>query len=318
MVLLVKLSRNVTEKERKKLLLLLRKHYRNCTIKNDHWSKRGRLLIEGDLELDPTEYQGIWKVIKIEVEREIKTLKNTIQIITDYIVKTKVTLENIELDIWKGVPFHSKAITDRLSKRSSQIKTEKHEATDTRVFIEIRKISTGMEIRLGKVLSRYNFISFQDVALALISPRTKQEIADFLRLSIMFKCPVYISYEKRENEIKDLMKKAKEIAAGHSKAKIILVGSNKEILDLREQKYNLIGFSLWSHKSEKQFLQIISNRSERLLLIFGNEDDGIPGTLREQLKLFHLGPHSSEPLKASQAACYALGLISAERIVPSS
>ena len=43
--------------------------------------------------------------------------------------------------------------------------------------------------------------------------------------------------------------------------------------------------------------------------ISGNEQTGLPLFVHHQIPIFHIGGYSSEPLRASQAASYALGTL---------
>jgi len=310
---LLKLSRNVVESERRQLKkklerMLKREKTAKFKVMDDPWSKKGRILIEGFITREIIDFPDVWKVIELNTAGKIvHTLKDTTDLINDYLDTDSHGFDEsgLEIKIHRNVPFHSKAILDRLNRKTPGEK---------RAYFEARKTVRGIEIRIGRILTSYNFISIPNVTLALISPRTKQEIADFIRLSIHFGVEVIISYETRENEIHDLMKKAKLIALGYQKAKIRLVGKNDEIF---KDDYMPIGFSLWSHSTEKDMIKYITEipPGKRLLLVFGNEDRGLPGKLREQLgRIYHLGPASSEPLKASQAASYALGVIAGQNL----
>jgi tRNA(Leu) C34 or U34 (ribose-2'-O)-methylase TrmL len=77
-------------------------------------------------------------------------------------------------------------------------------------------------------------------------------------------------------------------------------------IDIIKNNYEIIGFSMWG-KDTLESLTKVSNKKK--LLIFGNEKRGLlKSTMESCFKVIKIGS-SSEPLRATQAASFALGYI---------
>ena len=94
---------------------------------------------------------------------------------------------------------------------------------------------------------------------------------------------------------------AKKIVKGYEKCKVEVYPTTvKAIAGL-----NAVALSLWGDKGEP-FL-----RAEQVdALVFGHEERGLKLSTQKACKaVVHLGPKSSEPMRATQAAAYALGVM---------
>ena len=88
--------------------------------------------------------------------------------------------------------------------------------------------------------------------------------------------------------------------------------STIESLINKRSSSKFYGFSLWGDSPIADLnkkIQSSVQSSTEILFLFGNEETGLPLWIREKIPIFHIGQKASEPLRASQAAAYAFGMM---------
>ncbi len=184
------------------------------------------------------------------------------------------------------------------------MKTSSEREKDSRTFI------LRLGERLENLKSHYVSILEKKPILVLYSPFTVQEISDFFRLSLTFKTQVILTNENNEAE-KLIEKTKKSLFKGIDKIKFSIIESLSELMKQRKNGI-FIGFSLWGASSIIDLPKELSLRSKitkQIFLVFGNEEQGLPMFIRDLIPMFHIGTHASEPLRASQAAAFAFGIL---------
>ena len=82
-----------------------------------------------------------------------------------------------------------------------------------------------------------------------------------------------------------------------------------------KSKNQTFGFSLWGTSPITELITKIKGiktqipSKNMINFIFGNEETGLPLKIRDQISIYRIGTQASEPLRASQAAAYALGTL---------
>ena len=221
-----------------------------------------------------------------------------------------------------SVPFHKRAIRERLQKKGISIIKQAPDS-NTSVFscyIEAKLVDEDIFVRIGKSVAyqgsliNSNPLPF-DVQLILYSPNTAQEIADFFRLSMVFGCEIVIS--KENGKLKGLLQETKAtLYKGIDKIKYQSIESLKAYISEQEET-TFCGFSSWSRQGEPEFLQFVKYlasdmtnpvKEKQLALIFGNEKGGLHYRIQKSIQVFKLGA-VSEPLRSTQVGAYGLACI---------
>ncbi len=330
-LILIKLARFITSDEQKYLAKDIKRVLNPITtsyrISYDEWGAKKRILVEVELEKtrirelgqNLLEQPGIIAVIHFSprfYNWESSSLSPLInQISTFLTIYNQNATYSLDFRTIGKVPFHKKAIIDRLRKNNFEF----HSHSKFHLYIEIRsfkeKNTQNLQTRIGRkfipeVFSKENLqISPQ---LVIYSPYTEQEIADFFRLGLVFKLPLIFTDENKN--IQGLIKRTqKTYFKGISKVSHKIIPSLEVFI--KNNVGRSFGFSLWGTKSVHDLpsiIQPITNQDKEkpiINLIFGNEQIGLPLFVHNQIPMFHIGGYSSEPLRASQAASYALGTL---------
>jgi len=254
----------------------------------------------------------VWQIISLLEENSYKSLKQVVTHISQ-LSRADQTLQ-ITCHFLKGARFHEQAFRDRWKKIDGRPFTLN---APVHYYLEVRETA----YRLGKIVVLNHITPTYpplNVVLVLQNPRTRYEIADFIRLGIMFNCPIRLTCDNQPAAVVlALLQHAKAIMKGWQKTQIEVLPTLAEAI----QDTIPLGFSLWSHKNEYtlfQYLQQLFDTSisephpglPPLALVFGNEQEGLSLQARKLLpQRVHLGPPSSEPLRASHAAAYVLGIL---------
>lgn len=293
-------------------------------VKPDPWSSL-RLITDKPIFDKPY----VSNVIELKETFFPKTISETVDHLKKYEIK------DINAKIWDTVPFHRKAIVDRFLKKSKFIKTGKI------IYIEAKPGTNRPEpeVRLGIILDERNsrllgdnsrtpnkfddkkkininkkeqsFSSFKKNMpgtqihpdLLIESPKTIGEISDFVRLSKTFKMKVYIS-TLNDPDCARAISEFKNLNT-FEKADVEIIQFSDDL----KKEYLLVGFSLWG-KDKVSSLSNLNIGSKRLLFIFGNEKRGLKKSTMDMCdRVIKIGENSSEPLRATQAAAFALGYL---------
>ena len=119
-------------------------------------------------------------------------------------------------------------------------------------------------------------------------------------MAIVFKVPLRISTENDTRTV-HAISDAKKIVKGHEKCKVDVYKTTKQAIE----GLDAVAFSLWGDKHETYL-----KKNKVDALVFGNEERGLKLDSQKACKaVVHLGPKSSEPMRATQAAAYALGIM---------
>ena len=324
MMYIINLSRFVSINEKKEIMVEIKKQ--GIDVKPDPWSSL-RLITDKPIFNKPY----IANVIELKETFFPKTLAETVDHLRLYDIK------DINAKIWDNVPFHRKAIVDRFLKKSKFIKTGKI------IYIEAKPGSNRPEpeVRLGIILEDRDPRSlgansrtpnkFDDKPkvdnrkeqasspfkksaqgsaiypdLLIESPKTIGEISDFVRLSKTFKMKVFISTLNDP----DCARAISEFKSLNSfeKADVEIIQFSDDL----KKDYVLVGFSLWGKDKVSSLYSLNSGtKNKKLLFLFGNEKRGLKKSTMDICdKVIKIGDASSEPLRATQAAAFALGYLS--------
>ena len=213
----------------------------------------------------------------ITIKEPIATLSNYTDNASSFFLMTK---------IFKGAKFHDHAFRERWKKMFSDREISK--SAQIHYYLEVK----DKFYRLGKII--HPFVEYtnnrfsNNFTLVLQSPKSKNEIADFLRLGVAFSCRICFSCDEQEKEtLVNLVNKGKQIIKGWNKTSIEIFDTVEEAIgDLHP-----IAFSLWTRKNEQDYIdhikkigEIENNKAKKVALVFGNEQEGLSLLAR---KLIH-------------------------------
>lgn len=284
---LLNLARFVSYNEKKDIFRDLKNN--GYQVSNDAWSYR-RLILNKPIKGKPY----IASLVELKETFVQDSLSQTIDRLEKYKIK------EIKPKIERNVPFHAKALTDRYLKKS------KYDASGETIYLEARMEKGRVAVRIGFYLEdkeesfkEEKQIEYPDIAIE--SPFTLGEVGDFLRLSKTFKMRVYIFTLNDPDCLLNIQNFLKENS--FDKGNITVV---KDIDSFRND-YEIIGFSMWG----KDGIESLTTKSDKKkLLLFGNERRGLlKASMDKCNKIIKIGASSSEPLRATQAAAFALGYI---------
>jgi len=261
-------------------------------VHSDPFAPQRRLLVEGEATGKLFEVEGVSQVIPIYAEQKTKTLSEAAKLVADAAKKKKLVSFTIRAKLFGDVPFHEKALRERVRKKI------KHSAGRV-LYVEAHKGHDGVYIRVGLPTQFHTDVKAPSI-LVLESPKTPHEIADFLRLAIVFKAQLRISIG---GDLRTLhaLQEAKNLVKGHEKTTVTTYKHTKDAI----AGLDAVAFSLWGDKGEEWL-----SKNHVDALVFGNEERGLKLSTQKECKaVVHLGPRSSEPMRASQAAAYALGVL---------
>ncbi|MHA1976889.1 MAG: TrmH family RNA methyltransferase [Candidatus Hodarchaeales archaeon] len=328
--LLVKLARFVTHKEQetigRDLAHTLRRLSIHVRIVDDTWGSRNRLLIHlrettklssdiRDIILQNPGVNSLVVFLEEYFEFETVSLSQLLTYLKEYASnKTENNDININYQAFGRVPFHRKAILDRL-KRKGIIHNSN---ARYQLYLEVKQGNQTKDnkipiiVRLGEKISPISPTKTITTppTLILYSPYTIQEIADFFRLALTFNTPVLLTDEN--NLVKKVVEQVESTYfKGISKVTFEIVASLNSLLQENEEN-SFYGFSLWGSHPISELPEMTASHgenTEKIFFVFGNEENGLPLEVRKLIPMFHIGDKASEPLRASQAAAYALGIL---------
>jgi tRNA(Leu) C34 or U34 (ribose-2'-O)-methylase TrmL len=298
---LIKLARFIDFEEQEQINAEIQKIINSQTIQHN---KR----IEFTTKLNEIQLQKIKKIKGINSIHKIIAQKKTqnMKELTEFIIHNSVV--GVELKIEKGLPFHAKALNDRLKKQKFEL------IQGNNYLIEIKKYKTEIltvimqnielnELNADKNIQKLLPNKKSDLLFILVEPKTKNEVADFMRLSEIFQVKLILidSSPHAKQLLNEASERVKSIKSNKLQVKII------NSLEKAIQEYYAIGFSLWGNQSEKKLIEL---KNKKIALIFGNEKKGLPLHTRNLVKeMIRLGPKSSQCMRSSQALAYALALL---------
>ena len=138
--------------------------------------------------------------------------------------------------------------------------------------------------------------------LLIESPKTIGEISDFVRLSKTFKLKIFISTLNDPDCARAIAEFKKSNTFDKADIEII------QFSDDLKKDYTLVGFSLWGRQTVSDLSSL--SKSKKQLFLFGNEKRGLKKSTMDMCDLvIKIGEGSSEPLRATQAASFALGYL---------
>jgi hypothetical protein len=324
--LLLKLSRFISPSEQRMIAEdIVELLPTSAKINNDPWGHQRRLLINLNAKPNISTIQqlsifpGIANIIEFESNYFnilTNSLNELIKAIDRYLKsnseQNKVSLEYKAMG---SLPFHQRAIKDRLKKRKYLFFNEL-EPDVFSAYIDVKKIKNRIFARIGRSIVVKDDFSKESrpplpVKLLIFSPNTTQEISDFFRLTLSFNIEEVILTNENK-KVKELVEEtSKTLFKGISKIKYSIRSSLKKYIEINSDS-KFIGFSLWAPLSEMDYYNNISSyrvdNKRTCVLIFGNEDRGLHYTIQKRIKMYRFGIGSSEPLRSSQAAAYALAI----------
>lgn len=334
MYLLVKLARFINPQEQQQVSKDIEKFVKSFSnsyqTKKDDWISKNRIILKLDLinsKVD-TFLQGLLKtpgiasVVKIPLKLynlESESFSHLIHTLINFIEENGYTDYAFDFRNIGKAPLHKKAIIDRLGKKNIylsstsefllylEIRSQPARKAEPRKIIQAR-IGRKFKLQNNKTDFNQTFIP----KLILYSPFTVQEVADFCRLSLTFRMDIILSNENNLSE--ELIEKVRtSYFKGIDKIKYNITPSLEKFIANSINKS--VGFSLWGTKPINELpiaiqkMTSIESIKPVIYFIFGNEEVGLPLTIRKQISMFRIGIEPSEPLRASQAAAFALGTL---------
>ncbi|MBN2126963.1 MAG: hypothetical protein JW703_01060 [Candidatus Diapherotrites archaeon] len=316
---LIKLARFVEFPEQQQLLKEINE-ITNSKAKDD----TKRILVNVELnQKQLNEILSMHGIVSVTQEIDKKETKSLSELI-EFLSKQK--LESVKFNLNKELPFHEKALTERLKKKGitvtkgNELIIESREEKGkiiTRIMknILMEKNSAQKENEFNNEIknkfsnekknesNNSNTISEKELIFVLVEPITKNEVADFMRLSEVFNAKLFLI--DQGFHAKQLLREAGERVKSVKSGKI-----KPEIVSTLEKAINdsySIGFSVWAEKKEQKLINLKHNK---IALVFGNEKKGLPLYARKLVnEMISLGPKSSQCMRSSQALAYALALI---------
>ena len=329
-IILLKLARFVSSREqrsiRKDLIDIIPQ---DVDIRPDEWAKQRRILL---------------KIPKMKIEDSERLLKQISQIpgiVTIIIFKKKnfnfstgklSELINYMLSAIKfnekplyikfqaigSLPFHKKAFQERIKKKTS-LSTESAETTFN-VYLECTEENSYVLGRLGYIYldekkesespEPMTIGSITEMSVILFSPFTTIEIADFCRISLNFDF-LEVFFSNENEKVPDIIEEtSKTLFKGIDKVKYKIIPSLNDFIRNNSEKYSFLGFSLHASKNVHDLKKALKNSDKIPCIIIGNEVRGLEYKTQKMIDMFKLGTGSSEPLRASHALAYVLGLVS--------
>ncbi|MHA1974199.1 MAG: hypothetical protein ACTSW1_14465 [Candidatus Hodarchaeales archaeon] len=331
---LLKLARFVSKEEQQKIIKdfrpICRKYFESFKIMSDSWRSKNRILLQIQSKHEiPNEFlykllekPGIITIIEFfpdTFEFNLPEFKSLIDLLVK-IINSKSCNNTFSIDFrsYSKIPFHKRSIIDRLKKK----KIHYSEEAPLQLYFEVNQDKkTGNLIgRLGQKIPRniqQELNKTVSAVLVLYSPFTVQEVADFFRLGLSFNTKIIFSNEN--NKVPLLLKKVKKtFFKGIDKVQFEVIPDIQQLIS--QDSNNCYGFSLWGKKNINDLSTSINDRKKEttnnnksIHFLFGNEEVGLPLRVREKIPIFRIGTASSEPMRASQAAAYILGFLSASR-----
>lgn len=320
---LVKLARFVSPEERSKMMEDIKESTRlHCNLVDDPWGGKRRFLV-----ISPPDYLpqldkllkgmpgivSMYKFMPAYYNVGTRSLGDVVRLVESYCESQGLGRELVlDLVPMSGLPFHLRAVKDRLKKKKFTLFKEASGNVPV-LYLDLKAAEGTVLARLGEQIispPTEDPTPRLPVTLVLFSPYTTQEVADFFRLSLSFNVQVILT---NENQLVDKLvaETGKTYFKGLSKISFSIEPSLEECLKQNPAKH-VMGFSLWSRKTDRDLLADIradftNNHFESgWFLVFGNEKRGLEYQFRTRHQLYRLGVGSSEPLRASQAAAYAL------------
>ncbi|MHA1993686.1 MAG: TrmH family RNA methyltransferase [Candidatus Hodarchaeales archaeon] len=328
--LLVKLARFVTHKEQESiardLTHSLSKYSKSVNIVSDTWGSRNRLLIHlpnetklsSEIRKNILRNPGVNNLVifyQNNFEFETNSLTQLITYLEEFIGKaTDNNTVTAYYQAFGRVPFHRKAILDRLKKKGIIQSSN----SNFHLYLEVKKSSQTkdgkmpIKARLGEKLIPISSPKRTNLppTLILYSPYTIQEVADFFRLALTFKTKILLTDEN--NIVTKVVEQVENtFFKGITKIEYEIVPSLNKILQEHEND-TFYGFSLWGSLPINELPGMIKSggaKMKNLFFVFGNEEKGLPLEVRKEIQMVRIGDKASEPLRASQAAAYTLGML---------
>ncbi|GEM_PF-1079315 len=330
MLYIINLSRFVSINEKKEIINEIKKQ--GIEVKSDSWSSM-RLITNKPIFDKPY----VSNVIELKETFYPQSLSETVEHLKKYEIK------DINAKIWDNVPFHRKAIVDRFRKKNKFIDTgkiiyleakpaENRKEPEVRLGIILDTKNRGNPINQNQKTQQSNNLNSNNRErnnnrnqnfkkaepeprrftpgastiypdLLIESPKTIGEISDFVRLSKTFKLKIFISTLNDPDCARAIAEFKKSNTFDKADIEII------QFSDDLKKDYTLIGFSLWGRQTVAD-LKRTDQKNKKLLFLFGNEKRGLKKSTMDMCDLvIKIGENSSEPLRATQAAAYALGYL---------
>ncbi|MHA1213697.1 MAG: hypothetical protein ACTSPG_00190 [Candidatus Hodarchaeales archaeon] len=331
--LLLKLARFISKEEqrqiKKEIRPICRKYSESFEIMSDPWRSKNRILVQiqsrknnlKEFYSELIENPGIITVIEFfpnAFNFDLSEFKALLDLLINIInSKSPDNTYSIDIRSYCKIPFHKKSIIDRLKKK----RIDYTEQASLQLYFEINRSKKNDTLigRLGKKIQQIapeHERKTIPAVLVLYSPYTTQEVADFFRLGLSFKTKIIFTDEN--NKVRLLINKVKKtFFKGIDKVKFEIVPDIHQLIS--QNPDTCYGFSLWGKKTIYDLAIILNQKRESvngnssLTFFFGNEEVGLPLKARQEIPIFRIGTTASEPLRASQAASYILGFLSASK-----
>ena len=258
-----------------------------------------RLQFTGDLNIQKASLIGEIALILIE-EKTPNLLK----------------FENLRKDLDVRVKIHSaiKISTSSLKKKlSNYLEKSLVKVSDdaqTTLLIELFKEKGAINYRIFSYKQKIKpkqTNKFSNITILIENPRLKEEISDFLRLSLVFNLTFKVIHDDKV-QFEAMLNNAKKLTKGKlGNFKVEIINNLSQL-----HGYIKIGFSKHAEKNEQDLITFLKeNKNNKLLFVFGNDLFGLTQTTREKLpNMFSLTEEKIKPLKVSQALSYVLGIYS--------
>lgn len=268
-----------------------------------------RVQFTGDLDIQKA--SSLVEVLLVLVEEKQPDALKFDNLRKDLIsIAKKYKKVDIKVKLLSSIKISSSSLKKKLSNYLSRSLIEVTDYANTTLLIELYKEKGAIIYRIFSYTQKIkpkNISKFSNITILIENPRLKEEISDFLRLSLIFNLTFKVIHDDKE-QFNAMLNNAKRMTKGK-------LGNFKvEIIhDLNELKdYIKIGFSKHVNSNEQDLIKFLKeNKNKKLLFIFGNDLYGLSQETRDKIpNMFSLTEEKVKPLKSSQALSYVLGIYS--------
>lgn len=268
-----------------------------------------RLQFTGDLDIQKA--SSLNEVALILLEEKSPNILKFDNLRKDLItVAKKYKNVDVRVKIHSAIKISTSSLKKKLSNYLKKSYVEVSDNAQTAILIELFKEKGAINYRIFSYKQKTRpkqTNKFRNITILIENPRLKEEISDFLRLSLIFNLTFVVIHDDKE-QFESMLNNAKRMTKGKlGNFKVGVINSLDQL-----HGYIKIGFSKHAEKNEQDLISFLKeNKNKKLLFVFGDDLFGLTQATREKLSnIFSLTEEKVKPLKSSQALSYVLGIYS--------
>ncbi|MBS3149129.1 hypothetical protein J4455_00340 [Candidatus Woesearchaeota archaeon] len=268
-----------------------------------------RLQFTGDLNIQKASLIG--EIALILIEEKTPNLLKFENLRKDLItIAKKYKNVDVRVKIHSAIKISTSSLKKKLSNYLEKSLVKVSDDAQTTLLIELFKEKGAINYRIFSYKQKIKpkqTNKFSNITILIENPRLKEEISDFLRLSLVFNLTFKVIHDDKV-QFEAMLNNAKKLTKGKlGNFKVEIINNLSQL-----HGYIKIGFSKHAEKNEQDLITFLKeNKNNKLLFVFGNDLFGLTQTTREKLpNMFSLTEEKIKPLKVSQALSYVLGIYS--------